>query len=70
MRYKIIDTHDSNGNEVTDSFGITIGSLLSDKETVSKFKEIWQDGYNSGYDELSYPPKNELKDWQELKETL
>jgi hypothetical protein len=44
--------------------------VLSEEQTLAKFKDIWQDGFNSGYDETTYPPKNEKQDWNEFKLTL
>lgn len=82
MRYLIIDTEKIEKgqmsevifNQLVDNLDADIDNiLLSERESFCKFKEIWQDGFDSGWQDGFdgfNKPKNEDLYWNEFKDKL
>lgn len=69
MRYAIINL-DNIGkckpDTILDLFATK--TCLSEEETMAKLKEIWEDGYFSGDNDMEYPAMNHY--WEEFKKNL
>lgn len=74
MRYVIIDLQDYHGDIEHDNLGLEEGKLLKPKESLAKFKEIWDEASLSTKCATSYAEDIDQiyidKDWEEFKETL
>ena len=79
MRYLLIDmdkvrSGECNINNPDNWVGLNLDlAILSEEETLAKFKEIWDDGHEcgfiDGFDGYTVP-KTKEQDWEQFKETL
>lgn len=68
IRYVIIDLQDYRGDIEHDNLGLEEGKLLKPKESLAKFKEIWEEGVKYGV--MDGSDRFSDDGFEELKKTL
>lgn len=46
------------------------GTVLSEEESLEKFKEVWDNGYDEGNDYKLHTEESRQEDWEKFSKTL